>query len=60
VASILARMRGDLDVLEARSQQVLREVAQSLINKEQLRHSLIVAQAEEGIADAMFQERAQR
>ena len=60
VASILARMRGDLDVLEARSEQVLREVAQSLINKEQLRHSLIVAQAEEGIADALFQERAQR
>jgi tetratricopeptide (TPR) repeat protein len=60
VASILVRMRGDLDVLEARSQQVLRDVARELINKEQLRHSLIVAQAEEGIADALFQERAQR
>jgi tetratricopeptide (TPR) repeat protein len=60
VASVLARMRGDLDVLEARSEQVLRDVARELINKEQLRHSLIVAQAEEGIADAMFQERAQR
>jgi len=60
VASVLARMRGDLDVLEARSEQVLRDVARELINKEQLRHSLIVAQAEEGIADALFQERAQR
>ena len=60
VASILARMRGDLDVLEGRSEQVLRDVARELINKEQLRHSLIVAQAEEGIADALFQERAQR
>jgi tetratricopeptide (TPR) repeat protein len=60
VASILARMRADLDVLEARSQQVLRDVAQTLISREQMRHSLIVAQAEEGIADALFQERSQR
>ena len=60
VAALLARIRGDLDVLEGRSEQVLRDVAQTLIAREQTRHSLIVAQAEEGIADALFQERAQR
>jgi hypothetical protein len=60
VAGILGGIRGDLDVLQARSQQVLREVARDLIGKEQVRHALIVAQAEEGIADALFQERQQR
>lgn len=60
VATVLGRMRGDLDVLEARGQQVLRDVAKQLIAKEQVRHGLIVAQAEEGIADALFQERTQR
>jgi hypothetical protein len=60
VASILTRARGDLDVLEARSQQVLRDVSRDLVGREQMRHSLIVAQAEEGIADALFQERSGR
>jgi hypothetical protein len=60
VAAILTRARGDLDVLESRSLQVLRDVARDLVGREQMRHSLIVAQAEEGIADAMFQERSAR
>jgi hypothetical protein len=60
VASILTRASRDLDVLQSQSQQVLRDVARDLVNKEQVRHSLIVAQAEEGIADAMFQERSGR
>ncbi len=60
VASILGRIQNDLDVLSSRSQQVLRDTAKDLIGKEQVRHALIVAQAEEGIADALFQERSQR
>jgi len=60
VASILTRASRDLDTLEAQSQQVLRDVARSLVEKEQVRHSLIVAQAEEGLADALFQERQTR
>ena len=60
VASILTRASRDLDVLEGQSQQVLRDVARDLVNKEQVRDSLIAAQAEEGIADALFQERSSR
>ena len=60
VASILTRASRDLDALEGQSQQVLRDVARNLVDKEQVRHTLIVAQAEEGIADALFQERSQR
>ena len=58
--AMLSRSAQNLDGLRSRALIVLRETARQLVDKEQARHSLIVAQAEEGIADALFDERAGR
>ncbi len=60
VTAVLARAGEELDQLNERTILVLRKVALELVNKEQFKHSFVVAQAEEGIADALFQERATR
>ena len=58
--AMLARSSQNLDAMRSRAVVVLRETARQLVDKEQARHSLVVAQAEEGIADALFEERAGR
>ena len=60
IDGMLARSSQNLDTLRSRAVVVLRETARQLVDKEQARHSLVVAQAEEGIADALFEERAGR
>lgn len=60
IASLLAAAGNDLSSLRERAVTVLRDEARTLVGKEQFRHSLIVAQAEEGIADAMYEERSGR
>ena len=60
VASLLAAAGNDLTLLRERAVTVLRDQARDLVGKEQFRHSLIVAQAEEGIADALYEERSGR
>lgn len=59
-ASLLAAAGIDLTSLRERAVTVLRDEAREIVGKEQFRHSLIVAQAEEGIADAMYEERSGR
>lgn len=58
--AVLARSTQGLDTMRARAVAVLRETSRRLIEKEQTKHSLILAQAEEGIADSLFDERAGR
>jgi tetratricopeptide (TPR) repeat protein len=60
VASLLAAAAAGVKGLRERSIGVVREVARELVDKERYRHSLVTAQAEEGIADALYQERSGR
>ncbi|MGH7897482.1 MAG: tetratricopeptide repeat protein, partial [Candidatus Binatia bacterium] len=60
VSMVLAESTRDLQGLQQRSVAVVRDVARDLVSKQQFRHALIAAQADEGIADALFQERAGR
>ena len=60
VVSVLTGIDSDLGALEQRAVEVVRNVARELVAKEQYRHSLVTAQAEEGIADALYQERSTR
>ncbi|MEA2624169.1 MAG: hypothetical protein QOD06_214 [Candidatus Binatota bacterium] len=53
----LERSDRDLAVLRGRAVTVLRGEARQLVQREGLRQSLIVAQAEDGIADALFEAR---
>jgi hypothetical protein len=53
-------MTADLRSLNDRAIVVVRDTARELISKEQYRHSLVTAQAEEGIADALYTERSSR
>lgn len=60
VVALLGDASRELRAMNERSFAVLRTQARELVDKEQYRHSLIVAEAEEGIADALFQERQGR
>jgi hypothetical protein len=60
VASVLSAAAHELNDLRERAIVVLREETRGLVGKEQYRHALIVAQAEEGIADALYVERSGR
>ncbi|MGH7858673.1 MAG: tetratricopeptide repeat protein, partial [Candidatus Binatia bacterium] len=56
VASVLSALVADLGILGERSIEVVRQTGRELVSKEQFRHSLVTAHAEEGIADALYGE----
>lgn len=60
IVSMLSSTARGLGTLRNHSRIVIRDVARELVTKEELRHSLVTAQAEEGIADALYEERSGR